>query len=166
MGIALGRRQVPYFAVIAGVIFSMLPDADVITFRFGIPYAHVLGHRGASHSIMFAVLLASAAAAFPAFSGMRLRIFGFLFISTLSHGVLDAMTTGGLGVGFLIPFSPDRYFLPLRPIRVSPLSVGGFFTQRGMQILASELVTVWLPCVALAIIGWSIRRWSDRGESS
>ncbi len=166
LGIAFGGQWIPRFAVITGIVFSLLPDADVIAFRFGIPYGHMLGHRGASHSIMFAMLLASAAVALPAFNGMRLRIFGFLFISALSHGILDAMTTGGLGVGFLIPFSPDRYFLPLRPIRVSPLSVDGFFTQRGLQIFVSELLAVWLPCGIFALTAWLIRRWSGRGENS
>nr|HRC76832.1 rhodanese-like domain-containing protein [Kouleothrix sp.] len=32
------------------------------------------------------------------------------------HGVLDAMTDGGLGVAFFAPFSATRYFFPFRPI--------------------------------------------------
>jgi inner membrane protein len=32
---------------------SIIPDADVIAFRFGIPYSHWLGHRGITHSIFF-----------------------------------------------------------------------------------------------------------------
>ena len=30
--------------------------------------------------------------------------FVVLFLSTISHGILDAMTSGGNGVGFFIPF--------------------------------------------------------------
>ena len=30
-------------------VLSMLPDADVITFVWGIDYADPLGHRGAAH---------------------------------------------------------------------------------------------------------------------
>ena len=35
---------------------SLIPDADVIAFPLGIPYAHWLGHRGITHSILFSVL--------------------------------------------------------------------------------------------------------------
>lgn len=162
---AFGRRALPASAVLTGMFFSLLPDADVIAFWAGVPYSHLLGHRGASHSILFAVLLACAAVSLSPFRGMRVRIFMFLFISALSHGLLDAMTTGGLGVGFFIPFSGERYFLPLRPIRVSPLSVGGFFTQRGLQIFLSELYAVWLPCAVFALTVRLIRRQSGRDET-
>src|SRR5215211_5782937 len=33
---------------------SMLPDADVIGFPLGVRYADEWGHRGATHSLMFA----------------------------------------------------------------------------------------------------------------
>jgi hypothetical protein len=33
------------------VIASYLPDADVLAFRFGIPYPAPFGHRGAFHSL-------------------------------------------------------------------------------------------------------------------
>ena len=35
----------------------MIPDLDVIGFSFGIQYADMLGHRGLTHSIFFAILL-------------------------------------------------------------------------------------------------------------
>ena len=35
---------------------SLLPDLDVIGFRFGIAYADAWGHRGLSHSLFFALL--------------------------------------------------------------------------------------------------------------
>jgi len=41
--------------VFLGIVCSVLPDLDVIGSRFGVPYKHVLGHRGLSHSIAFAV---------------------------------------------------------------------------------------------------------------
>lgn len=42
--------------------FAMLPNADTIAFKFGIPYHHILGHRGITHSIVFAAILAFVAA--------------------------------------------------------------------------------------------------------
>ena len=32
-------------------VLAVIPDLDVIGFRFGIPYEDVLGHRGFTHSI-------------------------------------------------------------------------------------------------------------------
>jgi inner membrane protein len=43
--------------VFLGITCSVLPDLDVVGFRFGVSYGHVLGHRGLSHSIAFAVVL-------------------------------------------------------------------------------------------------------------
>jgi inner membrane protein len=83
----------------------------------------------------------------------------FLFLATGSHGVLDAMTDGGLGVAFLAPFSSERWFLPWRPIRVSPIGIAAFFSTRGRAVLESELWVVWLPAALLAAFGvWLERR--------
>lgn len=158
LGIALGNRHIPISALFFGVLLSVVPDADVVAFKFGIPYGDMLGHRGLSHSLLFAAVMALCLCALPRFSNQRGRIFLFLFLSAASHGLLDAMTTGGMGVGFFIPFSGDRYFLPVRPIRVSPLSVKGFFTGRGWLIFQSELLWVWLPCTLAALVGIFWRR--------
>ena len=82
----------------------------------------------------------------------------FFFLATASHGLLDALTDGGLGVAFFAPFSDERYFFPWRPIAVSPISVRRFFTGRGLDVLASELVVVWMPATVMAVVGWLIRR--------
>jgi inner membrane protein len=84
--------------VFAGAVCSIIPDLDVIGFRFGISYGEMLGHRGFTHSIVFAAAL-SALLAFTLFRnspGGNWVIFLFLFISTLSHSLLDMLTNGGL----------------------------------------------------------------------
>jgi inner membrane protein len=40
-----------------GMLCTILPDADVVMFKFGVPYEHMFGHRGFSHSLVFAVIL-------------------------------------------------------------------------------------------------------------
>jgi inner membrane protein len=162
LGVAFGRKNIPLKVLFIGMVFSMLPDADVIAFRFGIPYEHMLGHRGISHSLFFAAAIAFVTVLLPAFREMRMRIFLFLFMAAVSHGVLDAMTSGGRGVGFFIPITDERYFFSLRPIRVSPLNVKGFFTERGLAILWSELIWVWLPCAVTALAIFSFRKWRVR----
>ena len=60
-----------------------------------------------------------------------------------SHGLLDAMTDGGLGVALFWPLSNQRFFLPLRPIPVAPIG-RRMFSQRGLTVLVSETV-LFLP---------------------
>ena len=67
------------------------------------------------------------------------------FLVTASHGVLDAMTDGGLGIAFFAPFDNSRYFLPWRPVMVSPIGVAPFFSHYGLDVLISEFVWIWLP---------------------
>ena len=147
----------------AGALCSIVPDLDVVGFEFGVDYSDMFGHRGFTHSIFFAVLLA----VFVVFTffrnshGSQLVIFLFLFLSTLSHPALDALTNGGLGVGFFAPFSNERYFFPYRPIEVSPIGVGAFFSRWGLNVLLSELRWVWLPSAIFFVLGHLIKRGRD-----
>lgn len=146
--------------LIAASLCSVIPDLDVIGFDFGIEYGDLLGHRGFTHSIVFAVLLAGAATLtfFQDGQGSLIVVFLFLFLSTLSHPVLDALTNGGLGVGFFAPFSNKRYFFPYRPIKVSPIGLAGFFSRRGFEVLLSELKWVWLPSSVVFGMGVLFKR--------
>lgn len=137
------RDQWQYWA--AAVFASGAPDLDVIGFHFGIRYGDVWGHRGMTHSLVFAAGIAAIlATAMPAFRGTRLKAALLFFGIAASHGVLDACTNGGLGVAFFSPFDLTRYFFPRRPMRVSPIGVR-FFSHRGVLVLWSEFIWVWVP---------------------
>ena len=157
VGIALGRGVIPARLLGFGLLCSILPDLDVLAFKLGIPYEAMLGHRGFSHSIVFA-LLAAVAFRIGSKVGRERPWTTFLFLSfaTISHGLLDALTNGGLGVGFFAPFSGRRYFFPADWIEVSPIGAS-FFSARGMVVLKSELLTVWLPCALVAVLGFALR---------
>lgn len=58
LGLAPWFRRLPRSLVITAVIASAIPDIDVLSFRLGIPYESPLGHRGFTHSLAFAFLLA------------------------------------------------------------------------------------------------------------
>lgn len=153
---AAGTVRIPARVALAGAALAMLPDADVIGFAFGIDYADPWGHRGATHSLALAVLVAAAIAA--AWKEARsLWAFAFLALAMASHGLLDAFTDGGLGIALLWPFDDARIFAPFTPIRVSPIGAG-FFSMRGLETLLSELLWIWLPCAALALAGLARRR--------
>lgn len=167
IGTCFYRPQIPKSIWITGVICSVLPDLDVIGFRFGIRYGDFWGHRGFTHSVVFAVLLAGAvvllALRHRVFGIGRFSVFAYLFLATASHGLLDAMTNGGLGVAFFSPFDNRRYFLPWRPVRVSPIAVTRFFSARGYAILQSELLWIWLPAILFAGLVLTVR-WASRRD--
>jgi inner membrane protein len=161
--IALGRSTISKRLLIAGVVASVIPDLDVVAFRFGIPYGSEFGHRGFSHSLMFALVIAAVGAAFArALHSSRRRAFCFVFAAAASHGILDAFTNGGLGIAFLWPFSDQRFFAPVRPIEVAPLGIAPLLTSRGLTVLGSEIVWVWFPLLAAAGAIFAIRRHRDR----
>lgn len=162
LGIALaaGSSVVSPRLSMAAVVCSILPDLDVLAFGFGLPYAHPFGHRGFSHSLTFSLLVAAVGCLFARkLDAGTWTAFLVLFVSTASHGVLDALTNGGLGIGFFSPFSHHRYFFPWRVIEVSPIGIAGFFSPWGLRVIASELLYVWLPCLVVGFAGLALRRW-------
>lgn len=119
---------------------SMLPDADVIGFRFGIRYAAPWGHRGASHSIAFALAVALLSALLArAFRSSALRSAVFTAVVVGSHALLDTLTDGGLGCALFWPFDNHRYFAPWNPIPVAPIG-RHFFSKQGLSVAARELI--------------------------
>lgn len=160
IGAAFYKPDLPRRAWVLGAACSILPDADVVGFHFGVRYGDFWGHRGFTHSLLFAVILATLVVLL-AFRNIapreRALLWFYFFLATASHGFLDAMTGGGLGVAFFSPFDTARYFLPWRPILVSPIGIARFFSPRGLAVLRSEIVWVWLPSVLLAFCAFLLR---------
>lgn len=149
------RKAIPWRLLALGMFLSVAPDLDALAFKFGIPYESPWGHRGFTHSLAFAF----GVSAVCAWGAGQLRagplvVFLFSFLSMSSHGLLDALTDGGLGVAFFWPFNNERYFLPWQVIEVSPISIGRFFTARGWSVIKSELLYIWLPSVILGLTVW------------
>lgn len=144
-----------------GTICAILPDADVISFKFGIPYASFWGHRGFSHSLVFALIIGILVTLFfykkHFFTKKSILYISFFTLCTASHSVLDAMTNGGLGVAFFSPFDTTRYFFSWRPIKVSPIGIERFFGERGKLVIFSELVWIGIPSATYIIFTWIIR---------
>jgi inner membrane protein len=156
VGLAAGRlyrpeRPLPW--MVAFSMLSLLPDADVIAFVLRIPYEAPFGHRGASHSIGFAMLCG-----IVAFGVTRNgRLSRFVGLVVLSHPVLDMLTDGGLGCALLFPFSTDRLFWPWQPIPVAPIGAG-MVSARGLWVVVVEVV-LFAPLLVVAL--WK-RRARDR----
>jgi inner membrane protein len=162
VGMALGRyeagassksRQAASMILLSAL--ALLPDADVIAFKLGIPYSAPWGHRGATHSLAFAVLVALGALGLARLlRAPPWRTSLLVLLAVGSHGLLDALTDGGLGAALLWPFSNARFFAPVRPLPVAPIGAG-MFSSRGLYVVAVEFV-VFLPCWAFAL--WPRRR--------
>ncbi len=150
------RKRIGKPAVLAvGAVLTGLPDADVVGFAFGIGYGDLLGHRGLTHSLPFALVLGGLAA-LAAARAWRLNpgiLWLYFSLCLASHGVLDALTNGGLGVAFLAPFSNERYFFDFRPLQVSSISIARFFAHDWIGLLAIEFRWIWTPMLALGAAG-------------
>jgi len=156
IGTIFARAEIPKRVWAIGVVCSILPDVDAVGFRFSIRYGDSWGHRGFTHSLLFAGVIATLAlvAGLPRASPGLSRgwLWLYFFLATASHGILDAMTNGGLGVAFFSPFDKTRYSFPWHPILVSPISLTRFFSGRGTAVLQSELIWIWIPAALLAVL--------------
>ena len=158
------RGKMPLRFWILSALCPILPDFDVAAFALGIPYEHVLGHRGFFHSISFAFLvgLGVTAVFFRQERWFTRRWWGlaaYFSLLTATHGILDALTSGGLGIALLAPFDNTRYFFPVTPIEVSPIGFRRFFSEWGLRVAVSEILWVWAPVLSLVgIVEWLRRR--------
>lgn len=160
---ALGVHLVPPELMLLALAYALLPDIDALGLWLGIPYEHPLGHRGFTHSLLFSVVLASIGSLLaPALGAQPLLAFLLLLVCIASHGLLDALTNGGLGAAFFSPFSRRRYFLPWRVIEVSPLSLFALVSWRGLRVLGSEVRSVLLPCLVFGLAGFVLRTLINR----
>ena len=98
-----------------------IPDIDVFTYLTPIAETHPFGHRGMTHSVLFAFVLALLVVRvfYRQFTLSRWRYWGlhlWFFLITLSHGLLDALVDTRLGVAFLWPVDTQRYLFQWRPL--------------------------------------------------
>jgi inner membrane protein len=164
VAVFFARPSVPRHLWLWAAVLAVLPDLDVIGFRVGVAYGDMLGHRGLSHSLLFAAVVSGAVVLFAYRTGAGAltprQVWLFLFLATALHDVLDGFTNGGLGVAFFAPFTSERYFFPFRPLEVSPLSIQRFVSGNGLAILANEIRWVWLPSavVVASVLGYRFVR--------
>jgi inner membrane protein len=162
VGLCLGRYLLPaasakktWLGMGLMAALALLPDADVIAFLLRIPYSAPWGHRGASHSLALgaATGLLCGALLSPLWPS-RIRTTLAATLAIVSHGLLDTLTDGGLGVALLWPYSLTRYFAPLRPIPVAPIGLA-LLTKPGLAVLVTETF-YFLPLLVLSL--WPHRR--------
>jgi inner membrane protein len=154
-GKAFLKKPVSFWFWFLIALCAIIPDADVFGYSFGVQRGSLLSHRGFTHSIVFAVIF-GVFAAFIARKFLKTHLsFAmlavFFSLATLSHPLLDMLTDGGSGAALFAPFSNERFFFPWRPIEVSPLGLR-FFGSRGLTVILSEIIWVWLPALAILFL--------------
>jgi inner membrane protein len=132
--------------MLAFSVLSMLPDLD-----FLIPAGGSQGgpftHRGASHSLVAAMIVGIAVAlAIRASKPQRTMKWGLLVAAVVaSHAILDLFGDTTLGVALLWPISDVRFLAPWHILPNPPWP--GLFSSFGLRALGLELVwflPLWL----------------------
>jgi inner membrane protein len=165
VGVGLARlyavRPMPcaYWGLAA--LLPIVPDLDVFSMY---AYGSSLGHRGITHSLLFALLLSLVVTAVTArwFHVRWWSLAALFLVIVASHGVLDAMTRGGENIPFFWPFG-GRYG-NWGPLPVSDIAFD-LPDPRYSRAIRAELLWVWLPMVV--VVGLTMFwRYRTRDELS
>jgi inner membrane protein len=135
-----GRRAWLYWTLCA--VLPVIPDFDVFS---GYAYGSLWGHRGVTHSLLFALWFAFLIASLT-FRVLQanLWILTLIFFAAMgSHGLLDACTRGGGNIPLFWPVNDD-WFGNWGPIPVSDMAFELPNPSRS-RAFRSELFWVWLP---------------------
>lgn len=80
---------------------------------------------------------------------------GFLacFLVLASHGLLDMLTDGGMGIAVFWPWSDERHFFAWHPLPVAPI---GFriLSPWGVRFMLTELL-YFFPFLMISVACWS-----------
>lgn len=136
---------------------ALAPDLDWFSAFVNLPHSGWLDHRGLTHSLPAAALLAGTVwwlGFEPAHRTRRLLL--CLLVAAFSHGLLDACTRGGVGVAAFLPFSKARYVCIWQPLQVSPLPLNATLALRFLRSLLGELLWIGLPAWLLVL---AAREW-------
>jgi inner membrane protein len=170
VGLLVGRvygGQRPRDVARAMVAFSglaLLPDLDWVGVSLGVPNTGASGHRGYTHSALFAAsvgLLAGlisraggpeggGARAAAAARGRALWTGFLVFLAVVSHAALDSLCTNSRGVPLFWPLSDARVLAPWRPIPGAPTGLE-FLSREGAAVATIELL-FFLPVLVAALI--------------
>lgn len=134
LGAAIGEliagKKLGYRAALWGAIGGTLPDLDVLTALFLNPVNYLAAHRGFSHSVFFAFLIAPIIAIVPSvihkdLPGNYRNWLNIMFWSIFTHPLLDTFT--GYGTQLFNPFSDFAFEINsifiIDPVYTFPLLV-------------------------------------------
>lgn len=151
----------------AAIIGGLAPDLDTVA-RLWDPMAAITVHRIATHSLLGGVLIAGLVAGLVWSFGREsfVRLFGFAYLSLLSHIGSDLLTS--FGTAILWPITYRRFALaqhyiidPIFSVIVLTFLITTFrFKKRGTLLARIGLVGVVLYVLATGVHHWTaVARW-------
>lgn len=151
----LTPRPKPLLYWLLAGFLPIIPDFDAFSTA---AYGSAWGHRGFTHSLIFAlgIGLVAAGATYRFCHVQFWPLFGLFFLISASHGVLDACTNGGFGIPFLWPFD-ERRWGPYGPINVADIAFE-WPDPRTSKAVRTELIYVWMP-TAVVVGLTELCRW-------
>ncbi len=146
------RRRWFYWGL-AGIL-ATFPDIDVLSTA---AYGTILGHRGITHTLIFALWVGFLVASltFKPFQANLWALTAVFFLATASHGFLDALTRGGEAIPFFWPATEVRYG-NWGPIPVADIAIE-LPNPRRSRSIRSELVWICLPTVLIVVVLFAYR---------
>ena len=133
VGEAVAGQKIGRKAPLIGAIFGTIPDFDIfLKYIIQQPVDQDLAHRGFSHSILFAVLIALIA--IPIFKRIfkiqltKQHIFFLCFLSIVTHPMLDIFTTWG-----------TQFLWPLE----NRIALSSIFVIDPLYTLPFLILTIW-----------------------
>lgn len=165
-GIALGfvcaEEKPPRRTWLLGAFCALAPDLDWFTAFLRVHPGNYLAHRGITHSLLGAVLIAATVLLLGFKREQRsLRTGIYLLLASLSHGLLDACTSGRVGVAFFYPFSSSRWACDWQPIQDAPLPFWSGLQLPFLGALLGEVLWIGVPAFLLAAGVQVFRRSGD-----
>ena len=163
-GSVFSPRPIPRQFWLVTIACAVIADFDLILFLQGVPYEHFFGHRGFFHSLFFGLLISIGATRYimsiqGQVPGSWVRYLSLFFIVSACHGLLDALSSGSIGVALFSPFVSTRYAFPWQPISMMRARV--FLSTWNFAAVRSEFFWVWLPSL-LIVLGAHLARTSGR----
>lgn len=152
VAVAVARRPVPWKLVVVASIAAAAPDVDSIFKKLVSIQSHSLwDHRGATHSLFTALSAGLLAAAMHRLLQVRALTAGVVVAAAMaSHGLLDMMARGGLGVAYLWPVSSARLIADWQWIHTAPVHRAQLVADV-MVRLRLELWQLIVPMFAIAL---------------
>jgi membrane-bound metal-dependent hydrolase YbcI (DUF457 family) len=138
---------------------ASFPDLDVLFPGPATHWSEAWTHRGALHSLLAALAAAVLGSLLLGGPGGRRRAFLVSLAVAASHGLLDTLAPGGLGVMLLWPLSRARFLFPWPLLPPSPFSALPLFSPGFMALLLHEAL-VFAPLAVYAL--WPERRAARR----
>lgn len=164
--IAFARRPFNRRLLAASVVAAISPDFDSLMrplLHVGLTSAY--SHRGAFHSLFFAILVGIIAAALHRRLKTPPLIAGVVVAAAMaSHGLLDMLTASGKGVMYLWPLSSMRIYADWRPLPGSIASTGsklGAVVDRLAPELSQVITPMLIAAIAIRLASWLGTREHD-----